>query len=113
MTWLSFPATKDKQQSMISVLHSFLDKNRHEQNIVMSKLTTCFYFLSVSIAKIKECFTSNTTLIDCGNSPDPLIDWFASLNTACKAVGASKLQRQSVPHGQFWREKMMSDLFTA
>lgn len=58
------------------------------------------YFLVVSTAIIKECFASNNSLINCYLAPDYLIRWFATLNSVCKELGASKLQRDSVPQGE-------------
>lgn len=66
-----------------------------------------YHFLLVSSAKIQECFALNRTLVSC-QAPSPLIDWFATLNSVCKEVGASELQRNSVPQGQLSGEQIVN-----
>lgn len=47
---------------------------------------------------IKECFQANSTLVEC-HTNNSLIDWFVALNKISKELGASSLQRNSVPYG--------------
>lgn len=51
-------------------------------------------------AAVKECFFKNTTLTQSGSPPNELISWFATLNSVCKELRASAVQRRSVPQDQ-------------
>jgi len=59
----------------------------------------------VAPSYIKDCFRSNTTLID-GESREPLIEWFKMLNSVCKEMGVGPLCRDSVPQGEMEKEKV-------
>lgn len=56
--------------------------------------------LLVPLTTIIECFKRNTSLVN-GYPTDPaLISWFIHLNSVCKLLNASTIQRRSVPIGQ-------------
>lgn len=60
----------------------------------------------VSPQCIKDCFKINTTLQKCNDKPDLLIQWFATLNMVCKRLGASVIQRNSIPEGYFSEDQI-------
>lgn len=80
---LLFPSTQRRQQSIV---------------LLVLAISQCLHLI-VSTGIIKECFASNTTLAAVVNAPSPVIEWFARLNSACKQLGSSEVQRNSVPLG--------------
>lgn len=65
---------------------------------------TFLYLVSATI--VKDCFVSNTTIVNVINAPSHLIDWFATLNSVCSKLGANELQRNSVPQGQLSNDQI-------
>lgn len=63
------------------------------------------YLYLVSENWIKECFYYNTTLVEC-NLFDIRIHWFMDLNKICKELGATYLQRKSVPQGELFAHEI-------